>query len=134
MQKITTTMDLKEAILLLEEEQGIKGRMLKDQLIITFESLKPINLIKNTLKQFSSTPNMAENISGTALGLLSGFLSRKIFVGASGSIIRKVIGSFLQLGVTNAVAQNSDVIKTFGMALLQHFILKKEMNSKSRVR
>jgi hypothetical protein len=125
MQNITSAAELKDAIQLLEAEQGIKGQLLKEQLYITYESLKPVNLLRHTLKEISSSPYLVDNISGTAMGLLSGFLSKKIFVGTSGNLIRKLIGSILQFGVTNAVAHNSDVIKSVGQALLQHFFRKK---------
>lgn len=125
MQNITSAAELKNAIQLLEAEQGIKGQLLKEQLYITYESLKPVNLLRHTLKEISSSPYLVDNISGTAMGLLSGFLSKKIFVGTSGNLIRKLIGSILQFGVTNAVAHNSDVIKSVGQALLQHFFRKK---------
>jgi hypothetical protein len=67
------------------------------------------------------------------MGLLSGFLSRKIFVGTSGNLIKKLIGSVLQFGITNIVAQNSDVIKSVGQTVLHHFFRKKIMNSNKRV-
>jgi hypothetical protein len=60
------------------------------------------------------------------MGLLGGFLSKKIFVGASGNLIRKLIGSVLQFGVTNLVAQNSEIIKSVGQGLIQHFFQKKK--------
>jgi hypothetical protein len=68
------------------------------------------------------------------MGLLSWFLSKKIFVGTSGNLIRNLIGYILQFGVTNVVALNSDTIKSFGQTISQHFLLKKEMNSQNRVR
>jgi hypothetical protein len=126
MQNITSTAGLKDAIQLLEVEQGFKGQLLKDELLLVYESLKPVNILRNTLKEISSSPYLIDNISGTAMGLLSGFLSKKIFVGTSGNLIRKLIGSFLQFGVTNVVAQNSDVIKSVGHALIQHFFRKKK--------
>jgi hypothetical protein len=134
MQNITSIAGLKNAIQLLEVEQGLKGQLLKEQLYLTYESLKPVNLLRNTLKEISSSPYLIDNITGAGMGLLSGFLSKKIFVGASGNLIRKLIGSILQFGVTNIVAQNSEIIKSVGQALLQHFFRKKEMNSNSRVR
>ena len=134
MQNITSIATLKNSILLLEAEQNIKEQLLKDQLFLTFESLKPANLIRHTLKEISSSPYLIDNISGSAMGLLSGFLSRKIFVGTSGNLIKKLVGSVLQFGVTNIVAQNSDMIKSVGQNVLQHFFHKKEMNSKNRVR
>jgi hypothetical protein len=134
MQNITSSAGLKDAIKLLEAEQEIKAQLLKEQLYLTYESLKPVNLIRHTLKEISSSPYLIDNISGTAMGLLSGFLSRKIFVGTSGNLIRKLVGSILQFGVTNVVAQNSDVIKSVGQAILQYFFRKKELNSESSAR
>lgn len=126
MQNITSSAELKDAIQLLEVDQGIKGQLLKDQLYITYESLKPVNLIRHTLKEISSSPYLIDNLSGTAMGLLSGFLSKKIFVGSSGNLIRKFIGSVLQFGITNVVAKNSDAIKSVGQTLLQLFFDKKK--------
>jgi hypothetical protein len=126
MQNITSSAGLKDAIQLLEVEHGIKGQLLKEQLHITYENLKPVSLIKHTLKEISSSPYLIDNISGTAMGLLSGFLSKKMFVGSSGNLIRRVIGSALQFGVTNIVAQNSEVIKSVGQAMLQLFFNKKK--------
>jgi hypothetical protein len=126
MQNITSAVELKDAIQLLEAEQSIKGQLLREQLFLTYESLKPVNLLKNALKEISSTPYLIDNISGTAMGLLGGFLSKKIFVGASGNLIRKLFGSVLQIGVTNLVAQNSETIKSVGQALIQHFFQKKK--------
>jgi hypothetical protein len=125
MQNISSSAALKDAIQLLEVEQEIKGQLLKKQLYIAYESLKPLNLLKHTLKEITSSPYMIDNISGGVMGLVSGFLSRKIFVGASGNLIRKLIGSFLQFGVTNVVAQNSSVIRSVGQAIFHHFFRKK---------
>ena len=126
MLNITSAVELKDAIQLLEAEQSIKGQILREQLFLTYESLKPVNLLRNALKEISSTPYLIDNISGTAMGLLGGFLSKKIFVGASGNLIRKLVGSVLQFGVTNLVAQNSEIIKSVGQALIQHFFQKKK--------
>jgi hypothetical protein len=134
MQNITSSAALKDAIQLLEVEQEIKGQLLKEQLYIAYESLKPLNLLKHTLKEITSSPYMIDNISGGVMGLVSGFLSRKIFVGASGNLIRKLIGSILQFGITNVVAQNSSVIRSLGQALFHYFFRKNELNSESRAR
>ncbi len=129
MQNITSLSALKGAIQLLEVDQEIKGQLLKEQLHITYENLKPVSLIKHTLKEISSSPYLIDNISGTAMGLLSGFLSKKIFIGSSGNLIRKFIGSVLQIGITNIVAQHSDVIKSVGQSLFQLLFNKKKQIS-----
>ena len=132
MQNITSATGLKNAILLLEDDQAVKGQLLKEQFYLTYESLKPVNLLKRTLHDISSSPDLLDNILGTSMGLASGFLSKKIFVGASGNMIRKLLGSVLQFGVTNVVAQHPDAIKSFGQVILQYFLRKKETNSKHR--
>jgi hypothetical protein len=134
MQEITSALALQDAIQLLESEQEIKKQLLKEQFYITYESLKPLSLLKSAISELSSSPFMADDLSGTAIGLVSGYLTKKIFVGTSGSLIKKLAGSILQFGVANVVAQHSDTIKSIGQAIFQHFLHKKEMNSQNRER
>ncbi|MDP3003814.1 MAG: hypothetical protein WC854_08605 [Bacteroidales bacterium] len=129
MQNITSTAGLKNAIQLLEVEQAIKGQLLKEQFYIAIESLKPVNLLKSTLNDISTSPYLIDNILGTTMGLATGYLSKKIIVGSSGNMFRKLLGSFLQFGVTTIVAKNPDAIKLIGQFIFQHFLRKKEMNS-----
>jgi hypothetical protein len=128
MQKISSSEELKKAIHLLEEEHQFKELVLRKQLFLTYTSLKPSNILKNTLKEITS-PSLMEEFSGTGMGLIGGFLSKKIFVGTSGNAIRKLIGSVLQLGVTAVVAQNSGLIQSAGMSLIQNLI-----NRRARLR
>ena len=121
MQNITSVSGLKNAIQVLEVEQGIKGRLLKEQISITYESLKPANLLRNTMKDLFSSQYLMENISGTAMGAASGFLIKKIFIGKSANKFRKIIGAILQFGITNFITQNSDQIRSFGRTIFQYF-------------
>jgi len=129
MQNITTVSGLKDAILLLKAEQYIKGQLLKEQVYITYESLKPVNLLRKSLHDISTSPDLIENILGTGIGLASGFLTKRVFVGKSGNMFRKLIGSVLQFGVTNFVAQHPDTIKSIEQSILQYFLRRKEAKS-----
>ncbi|MBK8882977.1 MAG: hypothetical protein IPN67_11495 [Bacteroidales bacterium] len=128
MQNITSSADLKNAIQILEVERGIQAAVLKDQVFQAFESVKPVNLIKNALHDISSSPYLIDNILGTALGIASGFLTNTIFVGASGNMVRKLLGSVLQFGVSNVVADHPDTIKTYGQMIMKYFLRKREKN------
>ena len=128
MEKVSSVTGLKSAIQVLEVEQRIKGRELKEQVFLTYESLKPINLLRNTFKELFSSQYASENISGSVMGAVSGFLFKKLFIGASANKFRKLIGNVLQFWMTNFIAQNSDQIKAFGQAMFQHFLRKKEKN------
>jgi hypothetical protein len=128
MESINSTDDIRNAIQLLEDEQAIKLDLLKDQFYITYESLKPVNLIKSTIKEISASPYLVENILGTATSLATGFISRKIVVGASGNLLRKLFGAVLQFGVTNLVANHPEKIRAMGQSLIQHIFHKKDVN------
>lgn len=126
MENITSTAGLKKAIELLEAEQDVKLQRLKEQFYPAYESLKPVSLLKSTLKDIRSSPYLIDNIIGTALGLATGYLSKKMVVGASVNRVRKLIGSILQYGITNVVAQHADSIKSYGQYFFQHIFSKKE--------
>jgi len=130
MQNITSSAELKNAIRILEIEQTVNGQLLKDQLYLTCESLKPANILKNTLKDITSSPNLIDNILGTAMGLITGYFSRKIVIGTSGNIFRKLFGSIVQIGVTDVVSQHPDAIKSFAQFIFQRIFRKKEINTK----
>lgn len=125
MQNRSSTTVLKDTIQLLETEQKIEGRLLKEQFYLTYESLKPVNLLRSSIMDVASSPYLIDNIIGTAVGLATGYLSRKIVIGTSGNIIRKLFGFLLQLGVTNTVAQHPGSIKSIGQYIYQHFLRKK---------
>jgi len=126
MLNITSVAGLKNAIQILEAEQADRGQLLKEQFHITYESLKPANLFRSTLHDISTSPYLIENIVGTVLGLATGYLSKKLVVGASVNGLRKLFGSILQFGITNYVAQHPEAIKSAGQFIFQHIFRKKE--------
>jgi len=128
MDKITCAAELKIAIQTLEFERDVQGQILKEQFFVTFESLKPVNMIKSTLHEITSSPYLIDNMLGAIMGMVSGYVSKKIAVGTSHSLIRKIMGSVLQFGITNVVAQHSDILKTVGNFLIDKFIHKHESN------
>ena len=132
MQKITSRTELNNAIQLLEEEQTVKGKLLKEQVFIIYESLKPANLIKSALKDLSSSPYLIENVLGSVVGIATGYASKRLVVGASAGIIKKLFGTILQFGVTNLVARHPDAIKSVGHYIIQQIFRKKDKDPQSR--
>lgn len=128
MGNITCAAELKIAIQGLEFEQTIQGQFLKEQLFVTIDSLRPINLIKGALSEITSSPNIIENVLGSVLGLITGSISKKIAIGASQNLLRKMMGSVLQFGVTNVVSQHSNLLKTMGNLILQQLFHKNHTN------
>jgi hypothetical protein len=130
-QNITTSVELKEAIQLLEVEQELRGQLLKEQFFITYESFKPVNLIRNALKSAVNSPNLINNVLGSVVGLATGYVSNKVVVGASANIFRRLFGSLIQMGVSNLVAQHPEDIKSIGLDIIHRIFGKKEVHSEN---
>jgi hypothetical protein len=109
---------LKEAIRLLEIEQKIEGALLKEQFKITYESLRPVNLIGNTIKELAVLPDLKGDLLNATLGLAAGFLSKKAAIGNTQSPLKQLLGTVIQMGVTSLVSKNADGIRSFGSELL----------------
>jgi hypothetical protein len=119
MQKINSAASLREAILQLESRQADEGKILKDQFHLAYESVKPVNLIKNTLKQAAASVDLKENLLNTSLGLTAGYLSKKLFESTSNSPFKKLFGSALMFAMTNLTAKNPEAIKSLGLKFLK---------------
>lgn len=129
MKKITTTIELREAILLLEMKQVIEGALLKEQFRITYESLKPINLIKKTLHELATAPDFKGDLLNATLSLTAGYLTKKAVLGSTPNPIKQILGSFLQMGITSIVSKNTDGIKSVALNLISHFFNKKDTSA-----
>jgi hypothetical protein len=126
MENITSSIGLKNAIQRLEFKQLDNGQRLEEDFYNVVESIKPANLIRNAMGEIIATPNLMDNILGGAFGLASGYLTRKIAIGASGGIMKKLLGTILQFGVTSVVATHPRTIKAIGQFFLQKILRKKE--------
>ena len=120
MENITCAAELKIAIVELEFQQNIQGKLLQEEFFTAYENLKPASLIKNTLSEITSSPYLIDNMLSALTGLLSGYVSKKIAIGTSHNLFRKIMGTVLQFGVTNIVAQNPDALKALGNFVIQH--------------
>jgi hypothetical protein len=121
---------LSQAISLLQVKRAEELKLLKDEFYLLHDSLKPINLIKSTFHEITSTPDIKNNMVSTAIGLTTGYLSKKAIFGTSHNPIKKIVGLLLQFAITNIVSKNADGIKSTGENLFQRF-LKNRRESKS---
>lgn len=99
---------LKEKILLLKEKQASELKLLKEELHSTHELLKPLNFIKNTLVEVATLPEMKNKLLTGALGLVTGYLSKKVLFGASTNPIKKMLGTVLQFAIANVVVKKAE--------------------------
>jgi len=115
MQKITATEALKKSISVLEGRQMEEGILLRDQFKLTSDSLKPVNVLRKMIGDIAAPSDLKDNLIQTVTGLISGYVSRKMLVRSSKNPLLRLAGIFVQYGVTNFVAKNSDTIKALGL-------------------
>lgn len=116
--KITTASQLDAAILQLEQQKDWQEKDLIDHFKKTKESLSPMNLVKSGIEELTGSPEIRDNVFNAAIGVGTGFVTKKLLVGKSDSLFKKILGGAVEFGVANLVAKNSDKIKSAGAALL----------------
>ncbi len=103
---------------------------LKNQFDVAYESVKPINLVKNLFHEVTASPEIKTDLVSNVIGLGTGFISKKLLLGSLHNPVTKVLGTLFEFAVANIVSKNSDGIKTIGGNLLRHFFKKKQVSNR----
>ena len=106
------TQTLTEDIAILQARQSYELQLLKEQFHYTYDSLKPINLIKNVFKDVTASPVIKGTVVNNLIGLAAGFLSRKLLLGSNHGPVRNILGGVLQFVVTNFITKKPDTFAT----------------------
>jgi hypothetical protein len=129
MKKISQSDNIKSEISRLKNSQKAELALLKIQFHTTFENLKPINLLKETFKEVGESPDLKSNLLNGAIGLSTGFISKKLMIGNTSNPIKKLLGTVVEFAIANVVAKNSEKIIATGETLFQ-LIFKRNKNQK----
>jgi|ERR1035437_37823 hypothetical protein len=124
MKKSDTGTLLKQLILIKEAEHLVEGKLLKEHFHQTYESLKPVNIIKGTFKEMFSAPDLKTNIVDAAIGITTGFVAKKVFTGRSHNPLTKLFGFILEMIIASKVTKNAGDIKSIGSIILKKIINK----------
>lgn len=127
MQNIHSDTSIRDAILELELKQAVDIKLLKEQFHLAYESIQPINIIKNTFREAVASDELKDNILNTSVGLVVGYLSKMLFERESMSPLKKLLGTAILLGITNTVAKNPEAVKSLGKGFLK-IIMHKSQN------
>ena len=109
--KLSETDALDETIRRLQLKQKEELALLKEQAQLTYESLKPINLIKGLFQQIGGSPEIKSNIAGTLFALATGFLSKRVLMGVTHNPFKRILGTLFQFGIAKVVSKYSGSIK-----------------------
>lgn len=98
------------AVLAFKQEEDLA--ILKRQLEVTFDSLRPANLIKSAIIDMTSVSGLKSTLVSNAIGLTTGYLSKKIVLGGTHNPVKKILGNILQFIITNVVAQKTNTFQS----------------------
>ncbi len=110
MTKINNLEAIKKAISELETLKKEESALLKIEFLKLSESLKPINMIKRSIKETFGSTETKDQLLGSVAGIATGYLSKALVVGTSHNPIKKIAGSLLQLVVTNSISRHPEMV------------------------
>jgi hypothetical protein len=111
MKKSNETDALNETIALLEYRQKQELRILKEQFEVTYDSLKPLNIIKNAFNDMTTSSELKGNLINNVIGMSTGYLTKKLLLGSSHNPFKRILGNVLQFVITNVVTKHTDAGK-----------------------
>jgi hypothetical protein len=122
MQTISTVAELRASISELEARNFHQELALREAATEAFESLNPLNIIKNTFKSAIANPISGKSVLNGTIGLALGIISKKIITLGSKNIFRKILGTVVEIGVARAATNNAERIKSGGLQLIKKVV------------
>ncbi len=92
----------------LEQQQLIELRQSAMEVV---HSLSPVNLLKDTVKKVTASPDLRLSVIDTALGIGAGILGKKLFIGRSSNLLKKTGGLALEFLVSNFVRKQIPLLR-----------------------
>jgi len=131
MENVYTIESLREKIAELEIQQKAEGKLLREEVLLTYDNLKPANLLRNMAKDLVSTDSLKKDLVETAAGLASGFITRKLITRNTRNPALKLVGLTIQMGIAALVSKNFDLLKNGAADLIQLFLKKEETETEA---
>ena len=99
--KIKNRAALVSVIAALEEKRDREKQGIEDSFHSITESLRPLQLIKRAYNKVQLPAGLAGNVVKVISVVGIGFVSKKLLMGKSNSLIKKIAGLLIELGVAN---------------------------------
>jgi hypothetical protein len=125
MREISSMLDLRNIILQLESRQVLQEQQLIEHFHDAYISMKPINIIKRTLKEVIASHEIQDDLINISANFAADFISKQITKGAPESYIKKYSGKFAHYCITTIVTNKSDTIRIIGECFIKSFFTKK---------
>ncbi|MEX2597849.1 MAG: hypothetical protein WEC59_13070 [Salibacteraceae bacterium] len=112
-----TSVDLRNAILLLETRLEREEEAVKENFEQATSSLAPINLIKSGLRIASDSGDLKHAVFNSSAAMVIGYLFKNFIVGGSINPVKRFVGSMVLVGVNNLISKNPVFIDNASMLI-----------------
>ncbi len=112
MSNVNQSEALNALILSLETKRMNEFGSLKEQLRLTGESLKPVNLIKSAADELTGNSRLKSYLIKAGIGLAAGLLTKKLLTTTKENRATKLVGNIAEMGLNNLTANQYALIKT----------------------
>ena len=109
METIDEKVALKEKISFLKNKQAEDFLVLKNQYHITIDSFKTINLIKSSIEEVITSPNLKTNLISGVIGLGTNYLTKNLFNDNSVNPLKQVFGKVLKFTLKNFIKKKEKI-------------------------
>ena len=111
MPKITSSIDLRAAIVALEIKQKQEETSLKEEFYLAYQEIQPVQIIKSSVKKLIDSNDLKDDLINASIGMAVGYVSESLFEGETHSPARKLLGTALVFGVTNLITKKPEFLK-----------------------
>ena len=99
----STIHNLEARIRELETVQARQMAELRTSVVGIVDSFSPSNMLKTALKDVVHSPDLRSTAINAAIGIGAGFLGKKLYVGNSRNVFKKITGTAVEFLVANFV-------------------------------
>jgi hypothetical protein len=111
MSTLNQTEEIAALIHSLEEKRNNELRLLKAQLHLTGESLKPGNLLKSAAKELTGDKNVKSYLVQAGIGLVIGLLTKKIISASQNHRPKSLFGNMAEAGLNKLTLNGPAIVK-----------------------
>ena len=126
MSTITNSAQLKALIQQKEIENKEEGKKLKEDFLLTYENLKPINIIKNSLKKVFQSNEVQSDLVSSAISMAANYAASKF---VPKQTTKSSLSSLSQMALS-AIANNPETVKSVGSQIIDLIFRKNKSETK----
>lgn len=121
MKPIQSYDELVDRIKTVEHRQELEKEMVLTEFTLLKESLKPINVVRQFLRDFKESSDVKQDVLSGGLGLITGFLTNKFLLGKITGPLKTALTAIIPGLFTSVAVKTPDAVKEKGLSWLAKF-------------